>query len=60
MRTNALISRTRAQRASVVNTLPAEVVRRLGITAGQELMIRTACTASGALRAHDEGGHQRR
>ncbi len=37
MRTNALISRTRAQGASVVNTLPAEVVRRLGITAGQEL-----------------------
>lgn len=37
MRTNALISRTRAQGASVVNTLPAEVVRRLGITPGQEL-----------------------
>ena len=36
-RTNALISRTRAQGASVVNTLPAEVVRRLGITPGQEL-----------------------
>lgn len=37
MKTNALISRTRAQGASVVNTLPAEVVRRLGITPGQEL-----------------------
>jgi hypothetical protein len=37
MKTNALTSRTRAQGASVVNTLPAEVVRRLGITAGQEL-----------------------
>lgn len=37
MKTNALISRTRAQGASVVNTMPAEVVRRLGITAGQEL-----------------------
>lgn len=33
----ALTSRTRAQGASVVTTLPAEVVRRLGIPAGQEL-----------------------
>lgn len=33
----SLISRTRAQGASVVTTLPAEVVRRLGIPAGQEL-----------------------
>lgn len=32
-----LRSRTRAQGASVVTTLPAEVVRRLGIPAGQEL-----------------------
>jgi bifunctional DNA-binding transcriptional regulator/antitoxin component of YhaV-PrlF toxin-antitoxin module len=32
-----LISRTRAQGASVVTTLPGEVARRLGITAGQEL-----------------------
>lgn len=32
-----LTSRTRAQGASVVTTLPAEVVRRLGIPAGQEL-----------------------
>lgn len=37
MATNALVSRTRAQGASVVNTLPAEVVRRLGLTPGQEL-----------------------
>jgi bifunctional DNA-binding transcriptional regulator/antitoxin component of YhaV-PrlF toxin-antitoxin module len=32
-----LTSRTRAQGASVVTTLPAEVSRRLGIEAGQEL-----------------------
>lgn len=33
----ALTSTTRAQGASVVTTLPAEVARRLGISAGQEL-----------------------
>lgn len=33
----ALTSKTRAQGASLVTTLPAEVVRRLGIPAGQEL-----------------------
>lgn len=33
----SLISKTRAQGASVVTTLPAEVVRRLGIPPGQEL-----------------------
>jgi hypothetical protein len=32
-----LTSRTRAQGASVVTTLPVEVVRRLGIPVGQEL-----------------------
>jgi len=32
-----LTSRTRAQGASVVTTLPAEVVRRLGIGPGDEL-----------------------
>ena len=32
-----LTSTTRAQGASIVTTLPAEVVRRLGIPAGQEL-----------------------
>jgi putative addiction module antidote len=32
-----LISKTRAQGASLVTTLPAEVVRRLAIPAGQEL-----------------------
>ncbi len=32
-----LISKTRAQGASVVTTLPAEVARRLAVTAGQEL-----------------------
>jgi len=32
-----LRSKTRAQGASIVTTLPAEVVRRFGIPAGQEL-----------------------
>ena len=32
-----LVSKTRAQGASVVTTLPAEVARRLSITAGREL-----------------------
>lgn len=32
-----LTSKTREQGASIVTTLPAEVVRRLGIPAGQEL-----------------------
>jgi antitoxin component of MazEF toxin-antitoxin module len=32
-----LTSRTRAQGASVITTLPAEVVRRLSIEPGQEL-----------------------
>jgi bifunctional DNA-binding transcriptional regulator/antitoxin component of YhaV-PrlF toxin-antitoxin module len=32
-----LISKTRVQGASVITTLPAEVVRRLGLPAGQEL-----------------------
>jgi antitoxin component of MazEF toxin-antitoxin module len=32
-----LVSKTRAQGASVVTTLPAEVARRLCVTAGQEL-----------------------
>jgi len=32
-----LTSRTRSQGASVITTLPAEVARRLGIEAGQEL-----------------------
>lgn len=34
---NTITSRTRAQGASVVTTLPAEVVRRLGLPAGEEL-----------------------
>lgn len=33
----AITSKTRAQGASIVTTLPAEVVRRLAIPAGQEL-----------------------
>lgn len=32
-----LMSKTRAQGASVVTTLPAEVARRLSVTPGQEL-----------------------
>lgn len=32
-----LTSRTRAQGSSIVTTLPAEVVRRLGIPVGREL-----------------------
>ncbi len=34
---STLTSRTREQGASLVTTLPAEVVRRLGIHAGREL-----------------------
>ena len=34
----SLTSKTRAQGASLVTTLPAEVVRRLGIPEGQELL----------------------
>jgi hypothetical protein len=32
-----LVSKTRAQGASIVTTLPAEVARRLSVSAGQEL-----------------------
>lgn len=32
-----LTSKTRAQGASIVTTLPSEIVRRLGLVAGQEL-----------------------
>ena len=32
-----IMSKTRAQGASIVTTLPGEVTRRLGVTAGQEL-----------------------
>jgi putative addiction module antidote len=32
-----ILSKTRAQGASIVTTLPAEVVRRLAVPAGQEL-----------------------
>jgi putative addiction module antidote len=32
-----ILSKTRAQGASIVTTLPAEVVRRLGLPPGQEL-----------------------
>lgn len=61
----SLTSKTRAQGASVVTTLPAEVVRRLGIPAGQELewiedgmggfrvVVHTPDLA-GALEAHEQ------
>ena len=61
----ALTSKTRAQGASVVTTLPAEVVRRLGIPAGQELewiedglggfrVVPHTAELSEALEAHEE------
>jgi antitoxin component of MazEF toxin-antitoxin module len=37
MSLRTLISTMRVQGASIVTTLPAEVVRRLGLSAGQEL-----------------------
>lgn len=37
MSNTALVSRIRAQGASLVQTLPAEVVRRMGLSAGQKL-----------------------
>jgi putative addiction module antidote len=60
-----LTSKTRAQGASVVTTLPAEVVRRLGIPAGQELkwiedglggfrVVPHTAELSEALEAHEE------
>lgn len=60
-----LTSRTRAQGASLVTTLPAEVVRRLGIPAGQELewiedglggfrVVPYSGELSEALEAHEE------
>jgi putative addiction module antidote len=60
-----LTSKTRAQGASVVTTLPAEVVRRLGIPAGQELewiedglggfrVVPHTAELSAALEAHEE------
>lgn len=36
-RLTRIMSKTRGQGSSLVTTLPAEVVRRLGIPAGQEL-----------------------
>lgn len=60
-----LISKTRAQGASLVTTLPAEVVRRLGIPAGQELawiedgmggfrVVAHAPETAAALEAHEQ------
>ena len=60
-----LTSITRAQGASVVTTVPAEVVRRLGIPAGQELewiedglggfrVVPTSEALSEALDAHEK------
>lgn len=61
----SLTSRTRAQGASLVTTLPAEVVRRLGIPAGQELewiedgmggfrVVPRTADLSDALEAHEQ------
>jgi hypothetical protein len=61
---STLKSKTRAQGASVVTTLPAEVVRRLGIPAGHELrwlddglggfrVVAESAELSEALEAHD-------
>ncbi len=60
-----LTSKTRAQGASLVTTLPAEVVRRLGIPAGQELewiedgmggfrVVPHTPEMAAALQAHDQ------
>jgi putative addiction module antidote len=60
-----LTSRTRAQGASIVTTLPAEVVRRLGIPAGQELqwiedglggfrVVPRTPELAGAMEAHEQ------
>jgi antitoxin component of MazEF toxin-antitoxin module len=61
----SLLSKARAQGASIVTTLPAEVVRRLALTTGQELewiedgmggfrvVPHTAATAE-ALEAHEQ------
>jgi len=60
-----LTSKTRAQGASIVTTLPAEVVRRMGIPAGQELdwiedglggfrVVRRTPELAEALDAHEE------
>ncbi|MCG6988766.1 MAG: hypothetical protein LJF06_11370 [Gemmatimonadetes bacterium] len=62
---STLSSTTRAQGASVVTTLPAEVVRRLGIPAGQRLdwiedglrgfrVVPHTEELAGALGAHEE------
>jgi bifunctional DNA-binding transcriptional regulator/antitoxin component of YhaV-PrlF toxin-antitoxin module len=61
---STLTSRTRAQGASVITTLPAEVARRLGIVAGQELdwiedgmggfrVVRRTADLAEALEAHE-------
>ncbi len=61
---STLTSRTRAQGASVITTLPAEVARRLGIVAGQELdwiedgmggfrVVRRTADLAEALDAHE-------
>lgn len=60
-----LISKTRPQGASVVTTLPAEVVRRLGIRPAQELawiedgaggfrVVPHAAETASAVQAHDQ------
>jgi hypothetical protein len=60
-----LTSKTRAQGASVVTTLPADVVRRLGLGPGQELawiedglggfrVVPYTAETHAVLQAHDE------
>lgn len=60
-----LSSRTRSQGASIVTTLPAEVARRLGLEAGQQLnwiedgaggfrVVPAAAELTDALDAHEE------
>lgn len=48
-----LISKTRAQGASVVTTLPAEVARRLAISPGQDLADLAASCLVGFARSRD-------
>lgn len=62
---SVLSSRTRSQGASIVTTLPAEVARRLGVEAGQQLhwfedgaggfrVVPAATDLEEALDAHEE------
>ena len=61
----SIVSKTRAQGASIVTTLPSEVSRRLSVTAGQELewiedgmggfrVVPRTSQAAEALEAHEQ------